>query len=140
MNYKFNNGKLVCFMKSRQLAPPAITPVMPWIEFEGNTRIRFLVFASSEFLSNTQVIAAGSAQVYQFSNQANAGINGFISQQQAGVNNTDLQNTAVVEPSETCFAVIDIHNNAAVNASYDLFGVDQHFLNPVYRIRFTPNP
>lgn len=140
MDYKFSNGTLVCKMRSRQLAAPAPAPVMSYVEFEGNVRIRFLVFSSSDFLMRTQVIATGSTQVYRFSNQANAGTNGFIAQHETGVNNDDLQNTVAIQPAENCFAVIDIHNNAAANLSYNLFGADKRFLSPVYRIRFVPKP
>jgi len=86
------------------------------------------------------VVAAGSAQVYQFSNQSNAGTNGFIAQHETGVNNDDLETVVTVEPASTCFAVIDIHNNGAVNTSYDLFGGDSRLLSPEYRIRFVPIP
>jgi hypothetical protein len=138
--YRFVNGTLLCTMQSDLLTPPAPTPVLPFIEFTGNVRIRFLVTANPDFLNRTQVIAAGSQQVYQFTNQANAGTNGFIAEHEAGVNDDDLQNTSAIEPSATCFAVIDIHNNAAVNAAYDLFGVDKRLLSPAYRIRFVPKP
>ena len=138
IRYRFVNGTLLCMMQCDLLSPPATTPLIPFISFTGNVRLRFLVFSTNDFLSRTQVIAAGSAQVYQFSNQSNAGTNGFIAQHETGVNNDDLQNTAAVEPAQKCFAVIDIHNNGAVNTSYDLFGGDSRLLSPVYRIRFVP--
>lgn len=140
IRYRFENGTLLCIMQCNLLSPPAITPVLPFISFSGNVRLRFLVFSSSDFLKRTQVIAAGSTAVYQFSNQNNTGTNGFIAQHETGVNNDDLQNTSAVQPSQKCFAVIDIHNNGAVNAGYDLFGGDSRMLSPVYRIRFVPTP
>ncbi len=140
IDYSFSNGTLICFMRSRPALPPAPLPVMSFTEFDGNVRIRFLVFGSSEFLKKTQVVAAGSTQVYQFTNQANVAANGFIAQHETGVNNDDLKATAVVKPEENCLTVIDIHNNAAVNANYDLFGANQRMLNPSYRIRFIAVP
>lgn len=140
IDYRFNNGTLVCLMRGRQLVPPASLPVMSFIEFDDNVRMRFLVYSTSVFLAKTQVVAAGKTQVYQFSNQANAGTNGFIAQHEAGVNNDDLQTTVAVEPEENCFAVIDIHNNATINVSYDLFGGDKRLLSPAYKIRFLPKP
>lgn len=134
--YSFNNGTLVCYMRSRPVLPPAATPVKPYIEFDGNTRIRFLVFGNATFLNKTQVAAAGSTQVYQFTNQANAGTNGFIAMHETGVNNDDLKTIGSVEPEENCLAVIDIHNNGAVNAGYELFGAGGQLMNPVYRVRF----
>jgi len=140
IRYRFKDGTLLCFMQCDLLTPPAVTPVVPFIAFTGDVRLRFLVFSSSEFLSKTQVIAAGSEEVYLFTNQDNAGTNGFIAQHETGVNNDDLEVVALVQPSQKCFAVIDIHNNGAVNASYDLFGGDDRLLSPAYRIRFVPAP
>jgi hypothetical protein len=136
----FANGVLVCIMQAEPLNPPTLAPVIPFIDFTGNVRIRFLINNNSDFLSRTQVIAAGSNQVYHFSNQANSGTNGFIAQHETGVNNDDLANTSTVEPDEKCFAVIDIHNTGAINSSYDLFGANNRLLSPVYRIRFLPKP
>lgn len=140
INYSFSGGTLVCVMQSDLLTPPAPMPVIPSIEFTGNVRMRFLIDSSSDFLKRTQVAAVGSAQVYQFTNQFNAGTNGFIAQHETGVNNDDLQTVAALQPSETCFAVIDIHNNATVNPNYDLFGGDKRLLRPAYRVRFVPKP
>lgn len=140
ISYTFSGGTLVCIMQSDQLTPPNPQPVIPSIDFTGNVRLRFLIESSADFLKRTQVNAVGSAQVYHFTNQANAGTNGFIAQAETGVNNADLQTVAAVNPSETCFAVIDIHNNGAVNANYDLFGANQRLLRPAYRIRFVPKP
>lgn len=140
IRHRFINGVLLCFMQCDLLTPPATAPVIPFTGFDGDTRLRFLVFNNADFLSRTQVIAAGSSAVYHFSNQNNAGTNGFIAQHETGVNNDDLQNTSTIEPAEKCFAVIDIHNTGAINASYDLFGGDNRLLHPAYRIRFVPNP
>lgn len=140
MNYSFSNGTLLCFMRSRPALPPAATPVKSFTEFDGNTRLRFMLFGSPAFLKKTQLAAAGSAQVYQFTNQANAGTNGFIAQHETGVNNDDLKAVSLVEPEESCLAVIDIHNNGAVNANYDLFGANSRMLNPAYKVRFVAVP
>jgi hypothetical protein len=140
IGYRFANGTLLCFMQCELLAPPATAPVVPFTSFTGNVRLRFLVFSSSDFLNRTQAIAAGSEEVYQFTNQSNAGTNGFIAQHETGVNNDDLEDSTVVEPAERCFAVIDIHNNGAMNASYELFGGDNRLLSPAYRIRFVSQP
>ncbi|MGB8191999.1 MAG: hypothetical protein WCF67_08775, partial [Chitinophagaceae bacterium] len=140
INYRFSAGTLVCTMMSDQLAPPAASPVLPSIEFTGNVRMRFMMYSSADFLNRTQVVAAGSAEVYQFSNQANAGTNSFIAQHETGVNNDDLKTVAAIAPEEKCFAVIDIHNNGAVNAAYDLFGGDKRLLSPAYKVRFAPKP
>lgn len=140
INYRFQGGTLVCVMRSDLLNPPAPNPVLPSIEFTGNVRMRFLVYSSTDFLARTQVAAVGSKDVYQFSNQSNAGTNLFIAQNEAGVNNADLKTTAAIKPEEACFAVIDIHNNGAVNANYDLFGGDKRLLSPAYKVRFVPKP
>jgi len=140
LKYVFSNGRLVCIMQAEPLIPPALTPLVPFIDFAGNVRIRFLIQNNNDFLDKTQVIAAGSTQVYQFSNQSNAGTNNFIAQNETGVNNADLKNVSAVQPEEKCFAVIDIHNNGTINSSYDLFGANNRLLSPIYRIRFLPKP
>jgi hypothetical protein len=140
LDYHFEGGTLVCKMQSERLNPVNATPLIPFNAFVGNVRLRFLVFRDSDFLDRTQVIATGSQQVYQFTNQANAGTNGFIAQNETGVNNADLQTTIAVKPEKECFAVIDIHNNGAMNANYDLFGANTRLLSPAYRVRFAPKP
>ncbi len=54
------------------------------------------------------------------------------------VNNADLADADTLELKETCFAVIDIHNNGTTNTSYDLFGSlpDNQLQSPVYSLKF----
>lgn len=52
------------------------------------------------------------------------------------VNNADLQETAVVKPTENCFAVVDIFNTGTTNTTYNLFGSSLELLSPLYTIPF----
>ncbi len=52
------------------------------------------------------------------------------------VNNADLQDIAAVNPSENCFAVVDIFNTGTINTTYNLFGSSLQLLSPLYTIPF----
>jgi hypothetical protein len=140
MGYRLYNDVLICYIRTESLAPPAADPKAPYIKFPGNVQIRFLVNVSSDFLDKTNITAAGAKQVYQFTNQSNAGTGGFISAHTdiIGVNNDDLKNVSMVKPVSTCFAVIDIFNNGAVNNSYELFSssLTQQLRSPAFIIPF----
>lgn len=140
LGYHFFNDTLICFIRTnlpQLLSPPALDPKIPFIKFSGNVRIRFLINASNDFLNKTVVEATGATQMYQFTNQVNAGTGGFICMNTSGVNSTDLKNVDVVEADKNCFGVIDVHNNAAVNNTYNLFtGVNQTLQSPHYFIQF----
>lgn len=138
MDYRCMNSSLICFLRTERLTPPATNPQIPFIPLDGNITIRFLVYVSADFLKRSKVAAAGSKQVYQFSNQSNAGTSGFLMQQTTGVSNADLKAVTVVRPERTCFAVIDVSNFGAVNSSYDLFGANQRLLSPEFSIVFNP--
>jgi hypothetical protein len=140
MGYVFFNDILICYIRTEPLTPPAPDPKVPYIKFSGNVMIRFLVNASTDFLSKTNVVAVGAKQVYQFTNQVNAGSGGFISAHTdiTGVNNDDLKNVTIVKPGKNCFAVIDIFNNGAINNSYEVFtsSVTQQLRSPAFIIPF----
>ena len=113
IGYHFFNDTLICFIRTdltQLLSPPVLSPETPFIKFTGNVSIRFLINASADFLNKTVVEAAGAAQVYQFTNQLNAGTGGFICMNTAGVNNSDLKNSNVINADQTCFAVVDVHS------------------------------
>lgn len=140
IGYRLFNDMLICFIRTQPLAPPAADPKAPYIKFSGNALMRFLVNVSSDFLDKTNVAAAGAKQVYQFTNQLNAGTGGFISvhTDTIGVNDDDLKNVTLVKPGSACFAVIDIFNSGAINNSYELFtsSVTQQLRSPAFTIPF----
>ena len=132
MGYSFFNDTLVVFMRCADQLP-----VVPYVKFAENFRIRFLLNVSGDFLNRTVADAVGATQVYQFSNQTNVGSGGFISMHSEGVNSDDLKTTAVVNADEKCFGVIDIYSSGAINNAYELFsGTDESLNNPNYSIRF----
>ena len=132
ITHRFFNDMLICLMRCDETVP-----VVPYIKFSGNVRLRFFINASTDFINKTVVDTVGAKQVYQFTNQVNAGTLGFICMHTTGVNVDDLKNVDVVKPDKNCFGVIDIHNSGAVNSSYDLFsGTDQNLKSPAYSLQF----
>lgn len=69
MGYRMLGDTLVCFIRSLLFAPPATDPKVPFNRFTGDVRIRFLIFASQDFMNRTEVVATGKNQVYQFTNR-----------------------------------------------------------------------
>lgn len=140
MGYRFFNDTLICFIRTNPpqlLSPPALDPKIPFIKFSGNVRIRFFINASTDFLNKTVVEAAGATQMYQFTNQVNAGTGGFICMNTTGVNSGDLKDTNVVKADKSCFAVVDVHNSGAMNNTYSLFAdINQTLQSPHYVIQF----
>lgn len=187
MNYRLMNDRLVCFIRSDFLSPPAKEPKRPYQTIDEDINLRFLVTATPGFLNATYATAAGSKVVYHFTN-AISHINGgknyinrssaiydagksyfdgsivnhsgqhyvslrpvaasdsisinntvywkTITADEPVVNNADLAETATVAPASSCIAVIDIRSTGTTNAAYELFGVENELLKPVYTIAF----
>jgi hypothetical protein len=138
LGYRLVNDTLICFIRTELLSPPGPDPKSPYIKFDGTVLIRFLVKASTDFFKKTNVVSTGARQVYQFGNQVNAAVGGFICMHTTGVNNDDLKDTGIVIPEKPCFGVIDIVSSGAVNASYEIFsgGTAQLLRSPAYSIQF----
>lgn len=68
---RFYGDKFFCFIRTRLLAPPAVEPVEPYIKNTDETRLRFLMYSSTDFISKTFAVNAGGKWVYQFSNKTN---------------------------------------------------------------------
>lgn len=132
IDYSLFNDSLVVFIRCADQSPP-----VPYVKFANPVRLRFLLNVSNDFLNKTLADAVGATQVYQFSNQTNAGAGGFISMHTEGVNSDDLKTTTEVNADEKCFGVIDIYSSGAINNAYELFsGTDTKLNNPNYSIRF----
>ena len=132
IGYSFFNDTLVVFMRCADQSP-----VVPYIKFAENVRLRFLLNVSGDFLNKTVADPVGAIHIYQFSNQINAGSGGFISMHAGGVNIDDLKAAAAVNADENCFGVIDIYSSAAINNAYELFsGSNDNLNNPNYSIQF----
>ena len=71
IGYRFINNILICFIRSELFAPPATDIKVPFIPFLGEVQIRFLMHISKNFMSRTEIVAAGKRQVYHFSNRIN---------------------------------------------------------------------
>jgi hypothetical protein len=67
----FFTNTLVCSIECVRFNPPASEPKIPLIPITGDLHIRFLVLSSSSFAANTNVVAAGSTKIYQFTNKVN---------------------------------------------------------------------
>ncbi len=81
MDYRCVNDSIICFARSEMMMPPAKEPKKLFAPFTGDFFIRFLITATSGFLSKTYVAAAGSKMVYRFTNLINnvQGTDKFIS-------------------------------------------------------------
>jgi hypothetical protein len=71
IGYRCLNNTIVCFIRSELVTPPAAEPKKPYVSLDGAFKVRFLLTASSGFLKNTYVVAAGSKEVYHFTNKIN---------------------------------------------------------------------
>jgi hypothetical protein len=76
--YRCVNDSLLCFIRAEYVSPPAKEPQRPFVLFNSDFRIRFLVTAQLEFINNTFITAAGKEAVYHFTNK--------VSHVQAGKN------------------------------------------------------
>lgn len=137
MGFSFHTNTLVCFIRCRLLAPPALQPKGAAVVPTTDTRFRFLLKASSHFLRLTEVKAVTNSQAYYFSNRDNAATDLILSHDAAGVSDSDLRSGLDIRANETLLGVIDIFSGGAVNASYDLFKDSSGELkSPAYHLTF----
>jgi hypothetical protein len=69
IDYRCINDSLFCFMRAEYVSPPAKEPKKPFVLFNSDFRIRFLITVQSEFINNTFLTAAGKEAVYHFTNK-----------------------------------------------------------------------
>jgi hypothetical protein len=189
IDYRFFADTLVCFVHCTLVNPPAMEPKTPTVSISGDLKIRFLLFASSDFASRTYVVSAGSKKTYHLHNKISNTAGGVVfltnpvenysiaNDYEAGtlvqdggnlfsaqktvlaadaipisnalfweslqpveqvVNNSDLKPNVVVNSAESCFAVIDMFKNGAVNSSYKLFDIGDTLFKPppLFTIKF----
>ena len=187
IDYRCIDNRIVCFIRSELLSPPAKEPKKSYVLLVEAFKVRFLLKVTRGFIDKTQVASAGVKSVYYFTNKinnvqssnkyiikpienfnaANSYDDGTIVNSAGAsftalqpiksadsiaitntafwkkllpveqvVNNADLQDIALVSPSENCFAVVDIFNTGTLNTSYNLFGSSLQLLSPLYTIPF----
>ena len=76
MDYRCVNDSLLCFVRAEYVSPPAKEPKRPFVLFNSDFRIRFLVRARAEFINNSFISAAGKEAVYHFTNKVDHVQNG----------------------------------------------------------------
>ncbi len=69
ISYRCSNDSLVCFIRAEYVSPPAREPKKPFVLFNSDFRIRFLISAQTEFVSNTYITSAGKEATYHFTNK-----------------------------------------------------------------------
>ena len=69
MDYRCIANSLVCFTRAEYVSPPAKEPKRPYVLFNSDFRIRFLIRAQAEFIGNSFITAAGKDAVYYFTNK-----------------------------------------------------------------------
>ena len=109
MGYRILGDTLICFIRSLLFAPPATDLKVPFIRFTGDVRIRFLMFASLDFMNRTEVVATGKNQVYLFTNRVNNVIdaNPFINQPiDPYIDSNDYDAGAIVQQGGQLFVAV----------------------------------
>lgn len=126
--YSYNGPMINCFIRVKGNKPYKTIP--------ADIHIRLIVQKSTDFLHRTQVIAAGSGQVYAFTNTNNTIDEGlkYITKNAAGAQDADLQAAGIIASDENCFGVIDIRGNAPAN-DYKLFDT-AGLKSPSFALRF----
>jgi hypothetical protein len=69
IDYRCANDSLFCFIRAEYVSPPAKEPKKPFVLFNSDFRIRFLITVQSEFINNTCLTAAGKEAVAHFTNK-----------------------------------------------------------------------
>lgn len=129
LGFVSGNNTLICYI--RNTGAKAFLPV------PDNNSIRLLIHVNSGFIKRTAVQAAGSKQVYQFTNLGRTG-NGtdkYLTVNSGGVSDNDLLGVGAVIPSSKCFGVIDIYTKDVGN-DYRLFDGSGDLLGGNYKISF----
>jgi hypothetical protein len=128
ISFKNSNSTISCLIRS-QLQQPLI-------KLPDNMRIRFLLKQKADFFHRTNIMAAGSRQVYRFTNENNTIDSGIkhITKNANGVTDTDLEDISIVAPGEICLAVIDMLTSVT-DVNYRLLNGDT-LESPEFVIRF----
>ncbi|MEX2512690.1 MAG: hypothetical protein WD398_07285 [Cyclobacteriaceae bacterium] len=111
ISYKIFNDLLVCYIRSRLFAPPATDLKVPFISFQGEIRIRLLLYSTRDFMDRTAVVATGKNQVYHFSNR---------------INNVIGPDPFVSRPIDVYVAASDYSTGTIVQEGAQLFQALQH--------------
>lgn len=130
LGFVSGNKTLTCYI--RNSGTKAFQPL------PDSSLIRLLVTARSGFINNTEVQAAGSKLVYQFTNidRTGSGTDKYLTKNSGAVSDNDLLGINIVAPSANCFAVIDIYTKDVGN-DYRLFDNSGNLLGGNYKINFT---
>jgi hypothetical protein len=128
INFKNSNNIISCFIRAESQ--------QPLIKLPDNIRIRFLLKQKADFLYRTNIVAAGSRQVYRFTNENNTIDSGIkhITKNANGVTDADLEDISTVAPGENCLGVIDILTSVT-DVNYRLLNGDT-LESPEFVIRF----
>ena len=129
IDFRCGNNMVICYTRSNAQKPYIMLP--------HDSSLRFMIQVQTSFISKTDVVAAGSSKVYQFTNVDRSGTvgNRFINKVATGVNVTDdLKNVSDLAPEKSCFAVVDIHTTLA-DPVYGLFDAGD-LQGPDYTIIF----
>jgi hypothetical protein len=128
MSFRSSNNIVSCFIRT-QLQ-------QPHIKLPANVRIRLLLKHKSDFLYRSNIIAAGSRQVYWFTNSNNTIDSGIkhITKNAAGATDADLEEISTIEVEENCLGVIDMLGSVT-DVNYRLLNGDT-LESPAFVIRF----
>lgn len=132
IGYRQSNTIFQCFIRSKKTTTPG--EEIPFIELPTDTRLRFLLKDKNDFIRQTDIIAAGSQEVYLFSNRDKTGTEGLISKNtEAG--DGDRKDVTDAKPGESCLGIIDIYTSGTSD-EYRLLGDSGKVLGRQYKIQF----
>jgi hypothetical protein len=128
IGFTSGNNMIICYLRKESQSP--------FINLPPLGTIRLLIKNKSDFIKKTDVIAAGSGEIYQFTNENKTGnaSNRFITVNETGVSNDDLLPASVVEAEVPCWGVIDIYTDITDNF-YRLLNGNQ-LESPAFTILF----
>jgi hypothetical protein len=114
IDYHYKNTEMTCFAR--------VQGAKLYVGSGEPISLRFLQFANTEFFRRTNIVNAGSVEVYQFTNVARTGGAGnrHLSKQVIVGGTDDLKLIGTVNPEQNCLAVIDISSGVS-DAGYRLF-------------------
>jgi len=128
ISFRSSNNTISCFIRSELQ--------QPLIKLPANVRIRLLLKQKADFFHRTNIMAAGSRQVYRFTNENNTIDSGIkhITKNANGVTDADLEDISIVAPGENCLGVIDMLTSVT-DVNYRLLNGDT-LESPEFVIRF----
>ena len=128
ISFRSSNNIISCFIRAELQ--------QPLVKLPADVRIRLLLKQRGDFFYRTNIMAAGSRQVYRFTNENNTIDSGIkhITKNANGVTDADLEDISILAPEENCLGIIDMLNSVT-EVNYRLLNGNT-LESPEFVIRF----